>query len=105
MRSTQVRLRSWPSILTLERSLNQAAQPRAGCANMTVYICSGSIETVLTTIEDPTQLSWTNPFSNVANTIEGYNVPPSTVATSAGKRLTPVRQLAGAPSTYLDVDY
>ena len=48
--------------------------PEPDVAGYIVYICSGSIETVLTTIEDPTQLSWTNPFSNVANTIEYYNI-------------------------------
>ena len=50
------------------------AEQCPGRGGYIVYICSESIETVLATIEDPTVLSWTNPFSAAANTIEYYNV-------------------------------
>ena len=39
-------------------------------AGYIVYGCSGSIETVLTTIEDPNVLSWTNPISAAGQNIE-----------------------------------
>lgn len=79
--------------------------PEPDVAGYIVYICSGSIETILTTIEDPTQLSWTNPFSNVANTIEYYNVAAFDSCYVGGVPDPGAASPACAPSTYLDVDW
>ena len=79
--------------------------PEPDVAGYIVYICSGSIETVLTTIEDPTQLSWTNAFSNVANTIEYYNVAAFDSCYVGGVPDPGAANPACAPSTYLDVDW
>ncbi|MEC8758362.1 MAG: T9SS type B sorting domain-containing protein, partial [Bacteroidota bacterium] len=79
--------------------------PEPDVAGYIVYICSGSIETILTTIEDPTQLSWTNPISNVANTIEYYNVAAFDSCYVGGVPDPGAANPACAPSTYLDVDW
>ena len=79
--------------------------PDADVAGYIVYVCSGSIETVLTTIEDPNQLSWTNPFSNTANTIEFYNVAAFDSCYVGGVPDPGAASPACAPSTYLDVDW
>ena len=69
-----------------------------------VYICSGSIETVLTTIEDPTVLSWTNPFSAAANNIEYYNVAAFDSCYVGGVPDPGAANPACAPSSFLNVD-
>ena len=74
-------------------------------AGYIVYICSGSIETVLATIEDPAVLSWTNPFSAAANTIEYYNVAAFDSCYVGGVPDPGAANPACAPSCYLDVDW
>ena len=74
-------------------------------AGYIVYTCSGSIETILTTIEDPTQLSWTNPFSNAGTTIEYYNVAAFDSCYVGGVPDPGAANPACAPSTFLNVDW
>ena len=74
-------------------------------AGYIVYICSGSIETVLTTIEDPNTLSWTNPFSMAGQNIEYYNVAGFDSCYIGGMPDPGAANPACAPSIYLDVDW
>ena len=74
-------------------------------AGYIVYGCSGSIETVLTTIEDPTVLSWTNPISAAGQNIEYYNVAAFDSCYVGGLPDPGPANPACAPSMYLDVDW
>ena len=74
-------------------------------AGYIVYICSGSIETVLATIEDPNTLSWTNPLSAAGQNIEYYNVAGFDSCYVGGLPDPGAANPACTPSIYLDVDW
>ena len=74
-------------------------------AGYIVYICTGSIENILTTIEDPTQLSWVNPFSAAGGTIEYYNVAAFDSCYVGGVPDPGPASSACAPSTFLEVSW
>lgn len=74
-------------------------------AGYIVYGCNGAIETVLTTIEDPNVLSWTNPFSLAGQNIEYYNVAAFDSCYVGGMPDPGAANPACAPSMYLDVDW
>ena len=79
--------------------------PDSDVAGYIVYLCTGSIETVLTTIEDPNQLSWTNPFSVAGSTIEYYNVAAFDSCYVGGVPDPGAANPSCTPSTYLNVDW
>jgi len=74
-------------------------------AGYIVYVCSGAIETVLTTIEDPNALSWTNPISVAGQTIEYYNVAAFDSCYVGGVPDPGAANPACAPSIFLDIDW
>jgi len=91
--------------LTGEASISWEPSSAPDVAGYIVYVCSGSIETILTTIEDPNQLSWTNPFSLSGQLIEYYNVAAFDSCYVGGVPDPGAANPACAPSMYLDVDW
>lgn len=74
-------------------------------AGYIVYICSGSVETVLTTLEHPDSLSWTYPFSSASTTIEYFNVAAFDSCYVGGTPDPGAANPACAASSYLEVDW
>ena len=91
--------------LTGLASVSWEPSPESDVAGYIVYICTGSIENILTTIEDPNQLSYTYPMSGAGGTIEYYNVAAFDSCYIAGMPDPGAASPACAPSTYLEVSW
>ena len=91
--------------LTGEATISWEPGEEGDIAGYLVYTCSGSIQTVLATLEDPNQLSWTNPFSLAGQVIEYYNVAAFDSCYILGMPDPGAASPACAPSMYLDVDW
>ena len=91
--------------LTGEAQISWEPSTAPDVAGYIVYICSGAIETILTTIEDPEALSWTNPFSQAGQLIEYYNVAAFDSCYVGGVPDPGAANPACVPSMYLDVDW
>lgn len=91
--------------LTGEAQISWAPSLAPDVAGYIVYGCIGAIETVLTVLEDPGQLNWTNPDSEAGNTIEYYNVAAFDSCYVGGLPDPGAANPACAPSMYLAVDW
>ena len=91
--------------ITGEATVSWQPGTEGDIAGYLVYTCSGSIQTVLATLEDPNQLSWTNPFSLAGQNIEYYNVAAFDSCYILGMPDPGPANPACAPSIYLDVDW